>query len=252
MKNLDIQKYIKEAEEIEKLYLTLLDKTEDESGICKINKDAKQIQREINRRYKIWFECCGRIVAKFLYESDIEVFINQYQMIIQYISLPNIGSIRDMEYHCSRENLESNFINTFDIQVNILHTITPVIEIEKTNFKKLITADLLDSELSQAELLYKHDFTRAAGSIAGVVLERFLKTLCEVNEIPINEKDTIDPLATKLYKSNKLPDFDKTLFKSMQHLASIRNKCSHPKEEPKKQEVRELLDKVKKITFLGL
>jgi HEPN domain-containing protein len=106
--------------------------------------------------------------------------------------------------------------------------------------------------LSQAELLYKNDFYRAAGAIGGVVLERYLKTLCEVNQIEVGGNDTIEPLATKIYKSGKIPEFDITLFKSIQHLASIRNKCDHPKEEPKQHEVRELLDKIKKITFLGL
>ncbi len=110
----------------------------------------------------------------------------------------------------------------------------------------------MDSELGQAELLYKHEFYRAAGAIAGVVLERYLKTLCEGNHINIGENFTIEPLATELYKSGKIPEFDITLFKSIQHLASIRNKCDHPKEEPKPNEVKELLDKVKKITFLGL
>jgi hypothetical protein len=73
-----------------------------------------------------------------------------------------------------------------------------------------------------------------------------------VNQISIGDNDTIEPLATKVYTSKKIPEFDITLFKSIQHLASIRNKCDHPKEEPKQHEVRELLDKVKKITYLGL
>ncbi len=42
------------------------------------------------------------------------------------------------------------------------------------------------------------------------------------------------------------------VYKSIQHLASIRNKCDHPKDEPKQHDVRELLDKIKKITFSGL
>lgn len=143
-------------------------------------------------------------------------------------------------------------IDSFDTQVNILHAIIPTIPLKETNFKKLITADLLDSELSQAEHLYKNDYYRASGAIAGIVLERYLKTLCEVNQIEIGENDTIDPLATKIYKSEKIPEFDIIRLKSIQHLASIRNKCDHPKDEPKQHQVRELLDKVKKITFLGL
>ena len=215
-----------------------------ESGYSrlKITYQAKPLQRELLRRYEIWFAVTKLIVKQ--YSEKNSDFENNYDSVKRCILMTDI--------HNYKSTCFNDFINTFDKQANILHTIIPIISLKETNFKKLITADLVDSELSQAELLYKHDYYRAAGALGGVALERFLKTLCEVNQITIGENDTIDPLATKIYTSKKVPEFDITLFKSIQHLASIRNKCDHPKEEPKQHEVRELLDKVKKITFLGI
>jgi hypothetical protein len=213
------------------------------TGFIGITDKAKSIQRELLKRYEIWFAITKIIVIE--YSDKYDIFEENYENVIYCITKKNT-------VNSNKKAIFESFINIFDIQVNILHTIIPIISLKENNFKKIITADLLDSELSQAELLYKHDFYRASGAVGGVALERFLKTLCEVNQITFGENDTIEPLATKLYTSKKIPEFDITLFKSIQHLASIRNKCDHPKEEPKQHEVRELLDKVKKITFLGL
>ena len=255
MNNFDINAYIKEAKELENLFVNFVDLCDEKSisssskyGTIsiptveyhvKLSDSAKPIQREFLRRYEIWFAVTKLIVRR--YSDKYKLFEEGYPEIKSYILITNL----------SKELLQSMFIATFDEQVNILHTIIPTISLKETNFKKMLTADLLDSELEQAEMLYKYDFDRASGAIAGVVLERYLKTLCDINSIDVGEKDTIDPLAMKLYGSDKVPDFDITLFKSIQHLASIRNKCTHSKEDVKRHEVRELLDKVKKITFLA-
>lgn len=252
MKNLNISDYIQEAEAIESLFCKFINlcvvslkydiRLGGKVNYVNVTNQSKPVQREVLRRYEIWFAVTKLIVRQ--YSDKYDEFESNYANVKKCIT-------NNKTYSSTNTN-KIDFIDTFDKQVNILHTIVPIIELKETNFKKIITADLLDSELSQAELLYKHDFYRAAGAIAGVVLERYLKTLSEVNQIDIGDNETIEPLATKLYKSQKVPEFDLTLFKSIQHLASIRNKCDHPKEEPKQHEVRELLDKVKKITFLGL
>lgn len=243
MTNFNIKDYLKEAKVIENLFINFVAECDDDNAYkyTRLSSTAKPIQRELLQRYEIWFAVTKLIVRQ--YSDRYETFEGNYSDLKTYI-LIGVTQRKDV--------LINNFIDSFDAQVNILYTIIPIISLKETDFKKIITADILESELEQAEVLFKYDFHRAAGSIAGVVLERYLKTLCEVNLIAIGDKDTIEPLATKLYKSDKLPDFDKTLFKSIQHIASIRNKCSHPKEEVKQHEVRELLDKVKKITFLSL
>ena len=258
MYDFDINDYIEEAKELENLFVEFV-------GLCnevsvsslrrnpaklsmesvkhrrvKLSDSAKPIQRELLQRYEIWFAVTKLIVRQYSDRHDL--FEAEYSKIKSYILI---------EVSASKKSFKNKFIGLFDVQVNILHTIIPIISLKETNLKKILTADFLNSELEQAEMLYKYDFDRASGAIAGVVLERYLKTLCDINSIDVGEKDTIDPLAMKLYGSDKVPDFDITLFKSIQHLASIRNKCTHSKEDVKRHEVRELLDKVKKITFLA-
>jgi len=251
MENFNVKDYLNEANSLHTLFGDFFSECDTIYGFSDIyersinyvtlSDSAKSLQRELLKRYEVWFAVCKLIVRQ--YSDRHEVFEKKYPLVKAHVLL---------DVKKTKDHLLNDFTDLLDSQVNILHTIIPIISLKETNFKKIITADLLDSELDQAEVLYKHDFHRAAGNIAGVVLERYLKTLCEVNMIEVGEKDTIEPLATKMYKSDKLPDFDKTLFKSIQHLASIRNKCSHPKEDVKQHEVRELLDKVKKITFLSL
>ena len=215
MKNLNILDYIQEAKELEKLYSQFINLWEFElGGFIKITDKAKPIQRELLKRYEIWFTITKLIVKQ--YSDKYDIFENNYENVIYYLNKKSQQSVKN--------DVFEGFINIFDMQVNILHTIIPIISLKENNFKRIITADLLDSELSQAELLYKNEYYRAAGAITGVVLERYLKTLSEVNQIDIGDNDTIEPLATKLYKSQKIPEFDITLFKSIQHLASIRNK----------------------------
>ena len=259
MYNFDINAHIDEAKELENLFVKFVGLCDEISislpnskydrvklsmpktaySRVELSDSAKPIQRELLQRYEIWF-AVTKLIAK-QYSDRYKLFEERYPAIKNCI----LGNF------VSKKILQNLFIATFDEQVNILHTIIPTISLKETNFKKILTADLLNSELEQAEMLYKYDFDRASGAIAGVVLERYLKTLCDINLIDVGEKDTIEPLATKLYKSDKVPDFDITLFKSIQHLASIRNKCTHSKEDVKRHEVRELLDKVKKITFLA-
>ena len=244
MGNFNVNDYLKEAKELENLFVKFIGLCDDDNyfAYVRLSDSAKPIQRELLKRYEIWFAVTKLIVRQ--YSDRYTTFEEKYPAIKKYISISSGDE--------DKELFHNNFIDLFDTQVNIIHTITPIISLKETNFKKILTADLLDSELEQAEILYKYDFHRASGAIAGVVLERYLKTLCEVNLIDIGEKDTIEPLATKLYKLDKVPDFDLTLFKSIQHLASIRNKCTHSNEDVKSHEVRELIDKVKKITFLAL
>ena len=243
MERFNVQWCVKEAEKIEKMLLNFLDecsRTGQQYNYIRLSKEARPIQRDILRRYETWFTVSKLIIRR--YSDRYEIFENNYSNVKNHILLEVDSK--------SEDKFLNDFLGYFDEQVNILHSIIPIISLTENNFKKMITADILGSELEQADKLYEYDYYRPAGVIAGIALERWLKTLCEINLINIGENDTIEPLSIKLYKSKQAQDFDKTLMKSIQHLASIRNKCAHPKEEIKPHEVRELIDKVKKITFL--
>jgi hypothetical protein len=50
-------------------------------------------------------------------------------------------------------------------------------------------ADLFDSELDEAKELAKNKFTRAAGVLAGVVLERHLGQICQDHSIKLKKRE---------------------------------------------------------------
>jgi hypothetical protein len=261
MHNLNIDTYIKEAEALEELYDNLLVDTARQIGTpngfaikCVPKLVNKPLQRELLRRYEVWYESCRRIILLYADHENTDnyqKFCEEYERMKTIIDLNAINLNSGKSVPDEPIFLKGLFISTFDIQVNILHTIRSIIYLTENNYKKVISADILNSELDEAEMLYEREFIRPAGIIAGIVLERYLKTLCEMNNIELGSRDTLVPMAQKIRDSDKVPDFDLAMFKSIDHLGTLRNKCAHPKEEPKKNEVRELLDKTKKITFMA-
>lgn len=55
----------------------------------------------------------------------------------------------------------------------------------------MLQADLMDEEIEAAEHLAKYKFIRAAGAVAGVVLERHLTQVCINHEYRVAKKNPI-------------------------------------------------------------
>ena len=69
---------------------------------------------------------------------------------------------------------EKNAIPKCQQQLNILKAVQARFESSLFDIKQLVQADLFDDELAAAKMLNKNKFVRAAGAIAGVVLEKHL------------------------------------------------------------------------------
>jgi hypothetical protein len=114
------------------------------------------------------------------------------------------------------------------------------------DIRQLVQADLLDSELGTATELAKHGFSRAAGAVAGVVVERHLALVCEMRSIKLTKRNP-----TIADYNNALKDFevvDISQWRFVQHLADIRNLCDHDKEvEPSRAQVTDLINGVAKV-----
>lgn len=112
--------------------------------------------------------------------------------------------------------------------------------------RQLVQADLFDSEIEAARELLKNKFLRAAGAIAGVVIEKHLRQVCDDHRLKISKKNpTINDL-NELLKTNSVVDVPQWRFISM--LADIRNLCDHDKQkEPTEQQVGDLIDGTSKI-----
>jgi len=114
------------------------------------------------------------------------------------------------------------------------------------DIRQMVQADLMDSELEVAEHLAKQKFFRAAGAVAGVVLERHLGEVCANRKIVIAKKNpTIGDFNESLKAGNVI---DIPQWRFIQHLADIRNICDHAKTpEPTPDQVTDLLAGVKRV-----
>jgi hypothetical protein len=138
-------------------------------------------------------------------------------------------------------------IPQFQQQLAILESVKGRFQSSLFDIRQLAQADLFDSELDAAEELAKNKFTRAAGAVAGVVLERHLAEVCDSHAIKVGKKaPSISDLNDAL-KDTGVIDIPQWRF--IQHLADIRNLCDHNKAvEPTAEQVNDLVAGVRKIT----
>lgn len=112
--------------------------------------------------------------------------------------------------------------------------------------RQLVQADLFDGEIGAARELQKNKFLRAAGAIAGVVLEKHLRQVCDDHNIKVLKKNPSIGDLNELLKAESVIDVPQWRFTSM--LADIRNICDHNKQkEPTEQQVTDLIDGTDKV-----
>lgn len=112
------------------------------------------------------------------------------------------------------------------------------------DIKQLVQADVFDSELGGARELLKNKYARAAGAIAGVVLEGHLKQVCDNHSLP-KKSGTIAVLNDALKAANLI---ELSQHRHIQFLGDLRNKCGHRNAtEPTVEEVEDLINGVAKV-----
>jgi hypothetical protein len=138
-------------------------------------------------------------------------------------------------------------IPQFQQQLDILKSVLTRFESSLFDIKQLVQADLFDSELDSAKELIKHKFLRAAGAIAGVVLEKHLHQVTENHNLNVGKKNPTINDFNELLKNNNVIEVPQWRF--IQHLADIRNLCDHNKvQEPSTIDVSDLVVGVEKIS----
>lgn len=88
----------------------------------------------------------------------------------------------------------------------------------------LITAEVFDDFLEQAEYLFEQDFHQPAAVIAGAVLEDTLRKLCNENAVVLPAQPKLDSMNTELVRKDV---YSKLIQKQITWLADIRNKAAH-------------------------
>lgn len=112
--------------------------------------------------------------------------------------------------------------------------------------RQLVQADLFDSEIEVARELARSKFFRAAGAVAGVILERHLHQVCIDHNVNITKsKPTLSVLNDALKNAGVI---DVPQWRFNQHLGDIRNNCDHARTpDPTKDQVEDLLSGTAKI-----
>jgi hypothetical protein len=132
-------------------------------------------------------------------------------------------------------------------QVEMVKAIKARFESSLFEIRKLVQADMFDSELDAARELAKSKFLRAAGALAGVVLEHQLGQVCSDHNVSMKKKDPgIADYNDALKAANV---YDVAQWRYIQHLGDIRNLCDHKKPaEPTDAQVEDLISGVEKVT----
>jgi hypothetical protein len=134
----------------------------------------------------------------------------------------------------------------FKQQLAILKAAKNRFESSLFEIRQLVQADLFDSEIEAAYELLKNKFLRAAGAVAGVILEKHLLQVCENHTIKISKKNPGISDLNELLKSESVIDIPQ--WRHISFLGDIRNLCDHNKaKEPTSEQTKDLIDGTAKV-----
>lgn len=136
--------------------------------------------------------------------------------------------------------LHSDFILLARRHGAILRTAERIAPTVLADLEIALRLDLFESNLETASELLRAKQIRAAGAMAGVVLEKHLKTVCERRAIQLPRKDAVISEMNDALRTNGI--YDVIMWRLIQRLADIRNYCAHSKDrEPTAEEVADLI-----------
>jgi uncharacterized protein (UPF0332 family) len=247
---------------IEESFKHYVDRKQYETAVQKAyDGDEKRIKEHLAalpdflKSYQSWYSECVALIKQLL-PDRLTDFIRLYEKpksrkdidFENYRIEDALQGLRVTRYGGSEVVVDASAAEPhLRQQVAILQSLRGRFDSSLYDIRQLVQADLLDSELDAAKELLKHKFMRAAGAVAGVVLEKHLLEVCTNRGINIAKKHpTIADLNDHLKNANAI---DTPQWRFNQHLADIRNLCDHNKQkEPTAEQVQDLIEGVAKVT----
>ncbi len=243
-----------------------MDKREElKKGLEELIGEAKEITNlaagakkldilKFGMEYQNWYTRALKVV-EILANDRLEEFISYYKIdpkrksvnaqnyVIQDFIM-GIGAREDIYNKPSWDTNNVTVLKVFN-QLQILQSLETRIDSVFADVQGSLLSELQDKELATAEQLLKINL-RAAGSLAGVILENHLQKVMQSHYILVAKKNpTISDMNEPL-KNNNI--YDMPICRKIQYLGDIRNLCSHKKDrEPTEEEVKELISGVNEI-----
>jgi len=224
--------------------------------ICKLAVEAKESASimKFGMEYQNWYTRALKVVDVLAYDR-LEEFVSYYRIdpkrrqtnaqnyVIQDFIM-GTGARTDV-LTGPLWDVNNAVVRKVYNQLQILQSMQTRIDSVLSDVQGSLLSELQDKELETAEQLLKTNL-RAAGSLAGVILENHLQKVLQNHRIPVSKKNpTISDMNEPLKNKNI---YDITTWRKIQYLADVRNLCSHKKDrEPTAEEVRELISGVNEI-----
>ncbi len=221
-------------------------------------KEAKQFLSSLpsfNEKYQTWYSE-AKVLIKQLLPDRLSDFVRHYEKpkprkdigFENYRMEDYLQGLRTTRGWEKKLVVDpSAAIPQFRQQLAILESVRPRFTSSLFEIQQLVQADLFDSELEAAKELSKNKYFRAAGAVAGVIIESHLGQVCQDHAIKFRKKHlTISDFNDEL-KAQKIIDVPTWRF--VQHLGDLRNLCDHKKsDDPTKEQIDDLISGVDKIT----
>ena len=201
-------------------------------------------------KYQKWYNA-SLVVIKQLLPDRLSDFVGAYhQDVKKEKTLSNYG-IEDymLGITLSQYSKEANNVfirRKFEIQYQIVSSLTDRLDSSLFEIKQMVEADMFDSEIDAATMLADNGFLRGAGAICGVVLEKHLKSVALSHGLKIAKKAPSINDLNELLKNNDV--IDVAQWRHIQFLGDLRNMCDHDKKpEPTKANLDDLISGVQKV-----
>ena len=217
---------------------------------------ARTLENKFEQLYQTWFSEAAVVLRQLLSDRHTE-FVDLYRSdprrkgvtLTTYSIQDWLNGVRTTVNEWGNKPFDDFAAVTmrFSTQLQILKAAAQRFESSLFDIRQLVQADLFDSELCAARSLAKHGFLRAAGAIAGVVLEKHLGQVASNHSVAVRKKHPgISDLNDDLKNAAVV---DVPAWRQVQRLGDIRNLCDHDrKREPTPEEVEELISGVEKLT----
>ncbi len=228
------------SEEIKKEINSLLEAEKQENLLSLPEKSLP----EFGRVYQDWYSRAYKVVESLAPER-LEEFISYYRIDPKRTRIAQGNYviqdfIKESTLNYSNEEAQQNLARmNVRNQIHILDSLSSRIDSVFQDVTGHLFAELQDAELAVATQLKKVS-GRAAGALAGVVLERHLQRVAQNHKIAIPKSSpSISDLNDPIRNAGV---YDVPTWRKIQLLADIRNLCAHEKKrEPTDDEVDELI-----------
>ena len=242
-----------------KMHLDLALRPSAESGKLSIELTEKyeKVKNTFQENYQSWYTEAGAVIRQLIPDR-----LSEFQELYKGAGKRTTTDIHN--YHIqdwlngvranNAKGTDDKIFNDlaivamrFNTQTSILNAVLARFASSLFDIKQLVAADLFDSELDASRELSKNGFHRAAGAVAGVVLEKHLGQVVANHFISTKKQHPTISDFNDVLKNDAVLDIP--TWRKIQRLGDLRNLCDHSKHrDPSQEEIAELIDGVDKIT----